>query len=52
MTVKELTERDYKKAVIALQNAEKRQNIPKIELEHLRELVELRKIIKERIGGE
>ena len=49
MTAKELTERDYKKSLIALHNAEKRPNIPQSELEHLRELVELRKQIMERM---
>ena len=52
MTVKELIERDFKKSVIALKNAEKRPNVPELELEHLRELVNLRKQILERIGVE
>ena len=52
MTIKELVERDLKRSLIALKNAEKRPNIPECELEHLRELVELRKQIVKRIGVE
>lgn len=47
MTIKELTGRDYKKAVVALDQAKKKQNVPKEELEQLKRIVELRGIIKE-----
>lgn len=40
-----LAERDVKKAERALRNAETRPNIPPDELEHIKELLELRKEI-------
>ena len=47
MTIQELTERDYKKAVKAFEQAEKRPNLPKEELVHVKQLMKLRKKIME-----
>lgn len=45
MTIYELTERDFRRAKINLENARKKPNVPQSELEHLAELCVLRKAI-------
>lgn len=45
MTIQELANRDLRKARLTLKNAEKTANLPRAELEHIRELVRLREQI-------
>lgn len=51
MTIYELTERDFRKAKINLENAKKKANVPQTELEHLAELCILRREIFKKCGG-
>lgn len=51
MNIYELTERDLRKAWWNLNNAMEKKNVPISELEHLRELYELRREIFKKCGG-
>ena len=56
MNVYELAERDLRKAKINLEQAQRRPNVPLLDLQHLEELCVLREqiveILRERKGGE
>lgn len=52
MTIQELAERDLKKAERSLAYASSKPNTPADELEHIKELYELRKEILEIVKGQ